>query len=146
VDWDVVTWHFPSEDAHVSPGQRRKTTAELRAQVAASGKSMVEIMVQNARWADDQVEALMALLPRCVPDELPSAIANILMYREKAQRWARDAAEYFHPKLQAIAHNHHAIDGSTVRPVIEITGYPTEPIAPPPAPLPALTDAGETPH
>jgi hypothetical protein len=64
---------------------------------------MVEIMVQNARWADDQVEALMAMLPKCTPDELSSAIANILIYREKAQRWARDAAEYFHPKLQAIA-------------------------------------------
>jgi hypothetical protein len=68
------------------------------------------------------------------------------MYREKAQRWARDAAEYFHPKLQAIAHNHHAIDGSTVRPVIEITGYPTGPIAGSPPPLPALTEASETPH
>jgi hypothetical protein len=107
---------------------------------------MVEIMVQNARWADEQVEALMAVLPKCTPAELPDAIAKVLIYREKAQRWARDAADYFHPKLQAIAHNHHAADGGAVRPVIEITGYPVEPIAPPPAPLPRLTDAGETPH
>jgi hypothetical protein len=105
-------------------------------------KSAVEVMMQNMRWADDQVEALMAMLPKCVPDELPSVITNILMYREKSQRWARDVAEYFHPKLQAIAHNHHAIDGSTVRPVIEITGYPTEPLPAPPAPLPRLEDVG----
>ena len=49
--------------------------------------------------------------------------------RDRAQRYARDVAPYFHPQLQAIKHDHRTADGAPLRPILVIEGYPSEPPA-----------------
>jgi hypothetical protein len=54
-----------------------------------------------------------------------------------SHRMAARAAPFFHPQLADIKHDHRSEDGKTIRPVIEITGYPgPKEIAPPTAALP----------
>jgi hypothetical protein len=49
--------------------------------------------------------------------------------RDRAQRYARDVAPYFHPQLVAVKHDHRTADGAPLRPILVIEGYPSEPAA-----------------
>jgi hypothetical protein len=120
-------------------GRRRGTpnriTAELRQQALATGKSMLQIMTDNAREMDAIVQKLSEQLAKASGDDLIRLIEQILVYRDRAQRYARDAAPFFHPQLADIKHDHRSADGKGIRPVIEITGYPgSKEIAPPTRP------------
>ena len=119
-------------------GRRRGTpnriTAELRQQALATGKSMLQIMTDNAREMDAIVQKLSEQLAKASGDDLIRLIEQILVYRDRAQRYARDAAPFFHPQLADIKHDHRSA-GPAIRPVIEITGYPgSKEIAPPTRP------------
>jgi hypothetical protein len=104
-------------------------TAERQAQVAATGKTPLEIMIENARWAYDKALKLTALLsgPGAPQGEEASALMQeILKFRDAAQRYASAAAPYVHPRLAAIQHDHRSEDGSAVLPTIILTGCPGE--------------------
>jgi len=67
-------------------GTRNKKTAELLAQVEATGKQPLEVMLGNMRWAADMVDSL-------------GSIPQATNYRKLAQEWAVDAAPYVHARL-----------------------------------------------
>jgi len=120
-------------------GTRNKTTVEREAAIAATGKTPLEIMVENARFADAEGQKLLGkLLEKLAPDQDDTALAiarEMLQWREAAVRWARSAAPYIHPQLAAVAHKHLNADGSAIRPVVNviIQGKPE------PRPLPVAT-------
>jgi hypothetical protein len=110
-------------------GTPNKATAERQAQVAATGKTPLEIMLENARWAYDKALKLTALLSG--PDapqgeEAAALMQEILRFRDVAQRYASAAAPYVHPRLAAIQHDHRSEGGSAIRPVLIISGRPVD--------------------
>jgi hypothetical protein len=107
----------------MTDGTRRARAA------AASGKSMLEILVENA-------QALAKVVERYVNDPTPAnleVIANVIRARSVLSQVADRAAKYLHAPQMAIKHEHTMSDGKPIRPVIEITGYPA-PAPPLPAP------------
>ena len=114
-------------------GTPNKITAEMRAQALETGKTMLQIMTENARWMDQQVQALVDRLGEVSGEELANTLAKIVELRAISHQMAARAAPFFHPQLQAIKHDHRTADGKLIRPVIEITGYPPalKEIAPP---------------
>jgi hypothetical protein len=110
-------------------GTPNKATAERQALVAATGKTPLEIMLENARWAYDKALKLTALLSGPNPpqgEEASALMQEILKFRDVAQRYASAAAPYVHPRLAAIQHNHRSEDGSAIRPVLIISGRPVD--------------------
>jgi hypothetical protein len=152
-------------------GGRRKgtpntATAERQAQVAASGKTPLEVMLDNMRRAYNEAQRLMAVLygpdapqgeealalmeemwrfreaaqryamaaapyvhPRLAAVQGEEALAlmeEMWRFREAAQRYAMAAAPYVHPRLAAVSHQHRGADGSIVRPILVIEGYPAD--------------------
>ena len=108
-------------------GTPNKATAERQAQVAATGKTPLSIMLENARLADAEAQRLTAVL--FGPDapqgeEAVALMSEMWKFRDAAQRYAKEAAPYVHPKLAAIQHEHRSEDGSAIRPTIIITGHP----------------------
>jgi hypothetical protein len=114
-------------------GTPNKITAQMREQAIATGKSMLQIMTENARWADDQVQSLVTALTNASGERAYNLLHQILILRDRSQRYAAQAAPFFHPGLAAIRHDHRSENGELIRPVIEITGYPAamKEIAPP---------------
>jgi hypothetical protein len=95
----------------------------IRAEIARTGKSMLEILVDNAR-------ALHALCERLAADPTPenvAAVAQLIAARAVLSQCADRAAKYLHAPQMAIKHKHTMIDGKPVRPVIEISGHPMPP-------------------
>jgi hypothetical protein len=110
-------------------GTPNKATAERQAQVAATGKTPLEIMLENARWAYDKALKLTAMLsgPEAPQgEEAQVLMQEILKFRDAAQRYASAAAPYVHPRLAAIQHDYRSQDGSAIRPVLIITGNPVD--------------------
>ena len=108
-------------------GTPNKATAERQAAVASSGKTPLSIMLENARLADAEAQRLTAVLfgPDAPQGEEAVALMNDMWkFRDAAQRYAKEAAPYVHPKLAAIQHEHRSEDGSAIRPTIIITGHP----------------------
>ena len=108
-------------------GTPNKATAERQAQVAATGKTPLSIMLENARLADAEAQRVTAVL--FGPDapqgeEAVALMSEMWKFRDAAQRYAKEAAPYVHPKLAAIQHEHRSEDGSAIRPTIIITGHP----------------------
>jgi hypothetical protein len=102
----------------------------MRDQAMATGKSMLQIMVESVRWMDDQIQGLIDRLAEV-------SGAESVQLRAISHQMAARAAPFFHPQLADIKHDHRSVDGKTIRPVIEITGYPgTKEIAPPTPALP----------
>jgi hypothetical protein len=103
-------------------GTPNKATAERQAAVAALGKTPLEIMIENARWADNQVNGLMERLvvsePSLATEEL---FSQMIRLRQLSVEWAHLAAPYVHPRLAAIAHGHTNADGSPLMPIVTIT-------------------------
>jgi hypothetical protein len=108
-------------------GIPNKATAAIRAEIARTGKSMLQIVINNARRLDQLCEQFAA------ENNTTAEIAARVMLAQVADR----AAKYLHAPQMAIKHEHTMVDGKPVRPVIEITGYPaTKEIAPPTPALP----------
>ena len=105
-------------------GTPNKITAQMREQAAKSGKSMLEVMVENVRWMDDQIEGLVDRLAEASGEELAETMAKIVQLRTISHQMAARAAPFFHPQLADIKHDHRTADGELIRPIIEITGYP----------------------
>ena len=108
-------------------GTPNKATAERQAQVAATGKTPLSIMLENMRLADAEAQSLTAIL--FGPDapqgeEAVALMSEMWKFRDAAQRYAKEAAPYVHPKLAAIQHEYRSEDGSAIRPTIIITGHP----------------------
>jgi hypothetical protein len=120
-------------------GTPNRATAERQAAIAATGKTPLEIMVENARFADAEGQKLLGrLLDMLAPDRVDIALGiarEMFQWREAAVRWARSAAPYIHPQLAAVAHKHLNADGTAIRPVVNviIQGKPE------PRPLPVAT-------
>ena len=114
-------------------GTPNKITAEMRAQALATGKTMLQIMTENARWMDQQVQALVDRLAEVSGEELAETLAKIVQLRAISHQMAARAAPFFHPQLADIKHGHRSENGEPIRPIIEITGYPAalKEIAPP---------------
>jgi hypothetical protein len=93
---------------------------------AAQGKSMLLILVENARRLDQIAAQFQAA------GETTAEIGARVLLAQVADR----AARYLHSPQMAIKHEHTMVDGKPIRPVIEITGYPAPAAEPAPA-LPA---------
>jgi hypothetical protein len=116
--------------------------AEMINEAFASGVSAVEVMLANMRRAFGRASVLAARLEKMVAANHPedqdwaNALTELWNNTDRAQRYARDVAPFFHPQLAAVKHDHRTQDGQVIRPVIVIEGYPTEPLA-----LPAPVEA-----
>jgi hypothetical protein len=112
-------------------GSPNKSTLARRAEQLRTGKSMLEILVENAR-------ALAQVVERYVNDPTQAnldVVQNVIAARAVLSQVADRAAKYLHAPQMAVKHEHTMVDGKPVRPVIEITGYPA-PVVPVPAPAP----------
>jgi hypothetical protein len=128
-------------------GTPNKITAKFRQQALASGRSMLQIMVENARWVDEQVQELITELAQTSGVESERLLSKIVEMRIISHQLAARAAPFFHPQLADIKHDPRSQDGKTIRPVIEITGYPaSREIAPPPPALPAPVKTSDMKH
>jgi hypothetical protein len=117
-------------------GSPNKSTLERRAEMLRTGKSMLEILVENAR-------ALAQVVERYVNDPTPAnleVIQNVIAARAVLSQVADRAAKYLHAPQMAIKHEHTQVDGKPIRPVIEITGYPA------PVPVPDTVPRVEQAH
>ena len=119
-------------------GTPNKITAELRQQAAASGKSLLQVMQENVRWADNVVQMLSERLATATGEDLTLLLKEILLYRGQSHLWATKAAPFFHPQLADVKHDHRKEDGKPIVPIIEITGYPEPKQIEQSAPTPAL--------
>jgi hypothetical protein len=110
----------------------------MREQAMATGKSMLQIMTENARWIDEQVQALVDRLGEVSGEELADTLAKIVELRAISHQMAARAAPFFHPQLAQVKYDHRTADGELIQPIIEITGYPAalKEIAPPTPALP----------
>jgi hypothetical protein len=120
---------------------RPMTAGTRRARAAAAaGKSMLEILIENARRLDQIAEQFQAI------GETTAEIGARTLLAQVADR----AAKYLHAPQMAIRHEHTMVDGKPIRPVIEITGYPAPvaeqvPALPAPA-APVVMVADRTKH
>jgi hypothetical protein len=62
--------------------------------------------------------------------DFDAKLIEIWTLRDRAQRYARDVAPYFHPQLAAVKHDHRTADGLPLRPILVIEGYPGDPNKP----------------
>jgi hypothetical protein len=102
------------------PGERRggrqkgtpnKASAARQAEVAATGVTPLEVMLDNMRFAHrragELLEELIADVESGKIKDLTALIEgfkSILALRKTAQDCARGAANYVHPKLAAVSH------------------------------------------
>jgi hypothetical protein len=62
--------------------------------------------------------------------KLAADLLEMWNLRDRAHRYARDVAPYFHPQLAAVKHDHCTADGKPLRPILVIEGYPADLNAP----------------
>jgi hypothetical protein len=101
------------------PGERRggrkrgtpnKASAARQAEAAAGGVMPCEVMLANMRFAYGRALELQALLAEIDTTTAEStegytALLNeVVRLRQVAQDWAKDVANYYHPKLASVAH------------------------------------------
>jgi hypothetical protein len=95
------------ENAGWKQGAPNKATATRQAEVAASGITPLEVMLDNVRVAHQRAKELEKLLSDLPPEELEARLqlmGEIARQRLASQKCAADAANYVHPKLAAISH------------------------------------------
>jgi hypothetical protein len=63
---------------------------------------------------------------RTAGEEALALMSEMWKFRDLAQRYAVAAAPYVHPRLAAVSHQHRGEDGSIVRPILVIEGYPAD--------------------
>ena len=111
-----------------------RITAMPREEAARTGKTALQVMMDNMRVAYEQAtmlheELLQALAENKVGKDFERKLSEMWNLRDRAQRYARDVAPYFHPQLAAVKHDHRTADGAPLRPILVIEGYPSEPPA-----------------
>jgi hypothetical protein len=112
-------------------GSPNKATAERQAAVSASGITPLAIMVENARWAYAEAARLTERLVGSEPSlDTLDLLREIIRFRGLAVEWAHMAAPYVHPRLAAVAHRHTNLDGSPVRPVVNVIIHGVAPETP----------------
>jgi len=85
-------------------GTPNKVTAACQGAVAATGKTPLDVMLDNMRWADKGAAELLTMLTE-KGAKLPDGfilVRELMRLRELAQRCARDAAPYVHPRLSPV--------------------------------------------
>jgi len=95
------------ENAGRKQGTPNKATAARQAEVAASGITPLEVMLDNMRVAHQRAKELETLLSDLPPEEFEARLqlmGKIARQRLASQKCAADAANYVHPKLAAISH------------------------------------------
>jgi len=73
----------------------------------ATGKTPLDVMLDNMRWADKGAADLLSMLTEKgarLPDGFIHA-RELMRLREVAQRCARDAPPYVHPRLSPVQHS-----------------------------------------
>ena len=113
-------------------GTPNKITTALREEVARTGKTALQVMMDNMRVAYEQAtmlheELLKALAENKTGNGFERKLSEMWNLRDRAQRYARDVAPYFHPQLAAVKHDHRTADGVPLRPILVIEGYLGEP-------------------
>jgi hypothetical protein len=102
-------------------GSPNRATAERQAAIAASGRTPLDIMLENARWADAQATRLTERLVEAEPSlDTAELLREIIRFRELAMEWAQLAAPYVHPRLAAVAHRHTNADGRPAQPIVNV--------------------------
>lgn len=107
------------ENAGRKRGTPNKATAARQAEVAASGITPLEMMLDNMRSAYQRALELEKQLDDLPPEELEAGLqlmGEIARQRQIAQKCAADAANYVHPKLASIQHGEdpdHPLKGVT---------------------------------
>ena len=107
------------ENAGQKQGTPNKATAARQAEVAASGITPLEVMLDNMRSAYQRALELEKQLDDLPPEELEAGLqlmGEIARQRQIAQKCAADAANYVHPKLASIQHGEdpdHPLKGVT---------------------------------
>jgi len=89
------------------PGTPNKASAARHAEVAASGITPLEVMLDNMRSAYHRALELEKQLNDLPPEELEPRLhlmGEIARQRQIAQKCAADAANYVHPKRANIQH------------------------------------------
>ena len=95
------------ENAGRKRGTPNKASAARQAEVAASGVTPLEVMLDNMRSAYHRALELEKQLNDLPPEALEPSLqlmGEIVRQRQIAQRCAADAANYVHPKLASIQH------------------------------------------
>jgi hypothetical protein len=112
-------------------GSPNKATAERQAAIAASGRTPMEIMLANARWAHAQATQLTEKLAQAEPSlETVELFRKMIRFRELAVAWAHMAAPYVHSRLAAVAHRYTNPDGSPVGPRVNVIIHGAAPETP----------------
>ena len=118
-------------------GTPNKATAARQAQVAASGKTPLEVMLSNMRFADEQAATL---LQRLIKLETPepdgfNLFREVSRLRQVSQDCAKDAAPYIHPRLASVEHG-----GNQAKPAQMVEFVRARDGKPVPEDLPPLLD------
>jgi hypothetical protein len=106
-----------------------KASVERQARVAATGKTPLDVMLENMRRTDSEAEKLAAEI--AAGHATGESFTRLVQLRRLAQECAAEAAPYVHPRLAAIAHRNTNPDGSPVRPIINVYGLSGQKIMPP---------------
>src|SRR3990167_2995559 len=81
-----------------------KATQKRQEEIAKSGATPLEIMIENMRFAHENGAAVLAKIMRGEDGSDVDALKELLRFRQMAQECAKDAAPYVHPRLAAVEH------------------------------------------
>jgi len=96
------------ENAGRKQGAPNKATAARQAEVAASGVTPLEVMLDNMRVAHRRAKELEMQVSELPAQQLEARLqlmSEIARQRQISQKCAADAANYVHPKLANIQHD-----------------------------------------
>ena len=85
-------------------GTPNKATAARQAEVAATGRTPLEVMLENMRFAHATAAEWSAKIldPDVLIPERLDVLKKVMEWRQIAQECAKDAAPYVHPKLASV--------------------------------------------
>jgi hypothetical protein len=91
------------------PTSLRRSKLASQAEAAAEGVMPCEVMLANMRFAYGRALELQAMLAKTVENEVDLALLDeVVRLRGIAQDWAKDVANYYHPKLASVTHKGNA--------------------------------------
>ena len=80
-----------------------KRTAENIEKAESTGLLPLDIMLKNARWADEQAELAAKAAAAATGDFAdPAKVVDAQKFRDLAQTYSKDAAPYLHSKLSSV--------------------------------------------
>jgi hypothetical protein len=102
-------------------GIPNKVTAKAAKAVADTGKTPLDVMIANMRFADEQAAEVLAKVLMVDQSEEAANLDTfneLLRFRNIAQECAKDAAPYVHSRLSSIQHT--GKDGNPIKTVTRI--------------------------